>query len=289
LVVFAEKDVSYRLFYLKDQMGFKELSACILDKTGMDISCFGRSFVARNIEKRIQHLHLDSEEAYLKALLESEEEANKLTGLFQVNYSEFFRNPFTYSIIEHVLMPGWLAEAAKQRRREIRIWSVACASGQEPYSLAIIYDTAKKNLNPQSGCRIFATDVNTQVVRMAKEGIYSAQSLANVSLKRINEFFTKEGDNFRVLPKLREYIDFSVFDILAPHTGCPPASVYGGFDAVICANFLFYYNEECQRRILQRARQCLLPGGVLITGEVERDILKTAGMREIIEGCCIFC
>ncbi len=276
------------MYFILLNMGCNELADCLLEKVGIDIGCFGKSFIARNVETRLRHLQLSSEADYLNVLQHSDTEAHILLDLFQVNYSEFFRNPFTFSMIEHVLMPGWFAETSRQRRREIRFWSAACASGQEPYSLAMIYDSVSKARGSQTGCRIFATDMSANAIASAKEGIYNAQSLANVPLKRLNEFFHKAGDDYRISPALKDYIDFSVFDILSPHAGCPPAIIYGGFDAVFCANLLFYYNAECQGRILGRVRQCLVPGGVLITGEVERDILKAAGMIELIEGSCIF-
>jgi chemotaxis methyl-accepting protein methylase len=125
-------------------------------------------------------------------------------------------------------------------------------------------------------------------VNKAVEGRYSANALDNVSLKRANQWFTKHGDVYTVKQDMKKRIDFSVFDLCNEQLVCPPASIFGDFDLVVCANLLFYYKPEYQKIIVEKAGNCLTNGGYLITGETERDIVLGYNFREVFPQSAIF-
>jgi chemotaxis methyl-accepting protein methylase len=109
-----------------------------------------------------------------------------------------------------------------------------------------------------------------------------------VQLRHLERWFSRREDTYVVVPELRELVDFSLHGLLDGHSVSPSASIFGGFDLVLCCNVLFYYRPECRMRILERLRRCLAPGGYLVTGEAERKIVQAAGFQPLILPAAIF-
>lgn len=254
----------------------------------LDISIYDRSFLEKSIKNRMNATSCKTDEEYLSYLSTIPGEPAGLLYQLGNSYSEFFRNPLTFAYLEQVILPVILEKKKIRKEKEIRIWSAACASGQEAYSLAILCDEMMDNTATGVNCRIFATDSNTDELTRAKCGEYQVASLGKVPLKRLITYFTRQNETYTIIPRLRNYIDFSVFDLLTEKVGCPAASIYGNFDLVICSNLLFYYEPESQKRILEKADHCLSSGGYLITGESEREIAKENGFREVFANAAIF-
>ena len=254
----------------------------------MDLSKFDENFLTNSLQKRFAQTDCHSEESYFEFLNENKEEADYLADSLQISYSEFFRNSLTFSVLERIILPSLLFKDFNTRRKEIRIWSAACAAGQETYSLSILLGEIKNGMNETNNFRIFATDQSKSQVNEAQKGVYSKAAVENVSLRRIDQWFTKEGDTYVVKEKLKENIDFSVFDLFCEQFTSPPSSIFGEFDLVICANLLFYYKPEFQNKILGKAANCLANGGYLVTGESERDILQRFNYREVFPQSAIF-
>lgn len=225
---------------------------------------------------------------YFKLIEISLEEATLFVNSLQISYSEFFRNPLTYSVLERIVLPSMLQRQKEGKRNELRIWSAACAAGQEPYSLAILLGEISKHTNIKRNYRIFATDQSELQVNEAQQGKYLAADLNNVTLKRVNDWFDKKGDTYVVKQKLKNNIDFSVFDLFDQKFSSPPASIFGEFDLVVCANLLFYYKNEDRKKIIAKAGSCLAKGGYLVTGEVERDILIKYDYKEVFMQSGVF-
>lgn len=260
----------------------------LLTRYNRNISAYSDSFLQNSINSRKSSLGIESDEEYMNYLEVNEAEADLLVDKLTNSYSEFFRNPLTFAYLEQVILPQ-LIEAKKARNeKEIRIWTCACASGQEAYSLAILGDELMKSYCADFTFRIFATDISSKELSNAQNGIYNLSTLGNVALKRIQSYFTKEGETFAVDTRLKESIDFSVFDLLSNQQGCPPASVFGNFDMVFCSNLLFYYKPEYQASILGKAGNCLVKGGYLVTSETERDMVNEKYYREVFLNSAIF-
>ena len=113
-------------------------------------------------------------------------------------------------------------------------------------------------------------------------------TLSNLNLRRMEEWFKKQGEEYTIKHDLKEHIDFSVFDLLTENNSCPPNSIYGDFDLVICANLLFYYKPEFRKKIMDKASHCLAKGGYVVTGETEREIMMQYNFEEIYPQSCIF-
>ncbi len=261
----------------------------ILQQTlGMEISGYDSSFLNNSIQKRITETGCGSPETYAVLIGQSLAERNHFIASLSISYSEFFRNSLTCSALERIIFPMLILRLKESKRQEIRIWSAACAAGQESYSLAIILEELKNGDAEKFNYRIFASDQTESWVARAKLGQYTYEEISNLSLKRVARWFDRHGDRYLLKPNLKRTVDFSVFDLFSESQGSPPASIFGDFDLVICANLLFYYKPVFRKKILDKVSQCLTKGGFLITGETEREILFSLGYREVVPHSAIF-
>jgi chemotaxis methyl-accepting protein methylase len=267
----------------------EEISRSVLQACGTDISRYDKSFLIQSIETRCSETGCHSLPGYITRLRENPDEAGILAESLQNTYSEFFRNPLAFAYLEQVVLPLLAGKKRKRKGSEIRAWCSDCAAGQEPYSLAILMDEINASSPEPTPCRIFATDISEKRLEEARRGLFHSYSLGNLSHKRFRNYFSGREELFRIDPKLKEYIDFSFFDLLAEEMSCPPPSIYGNFDIIFCCNILFYYRPEFRRRILKKIDHCLAPGGFLVSGETEREIMKEGNFREIVPNSAIFC
>jgi chemotaxis protein methyltransferase CheR len=256
--------------------------------TGLDLSKYNESFLDRAIQNKMEAKNLASIEEYQIYLDNHPEEGLILEEDLQITYSEFFRNSLSFAVLEHLVFPFLLKKTNKKQSKEIRIWSAACASGQECYSVAILLEELQQKYQEKVDYRIFATDQNEQQLIHAKAGIFSAEAIQSLSLHRIQQWFICQGDTYTVVPKVKENIDFSLFDLLGKKLICPSASIFGDFDLIICANLLFYYKPEYQMRMIDKVSKCLAVGGYIMTGETEREILLKQGFREVSPQSAVF-
>jgi chemotaxis methyl-accepting protein methylase len=236
----------------------------------------------------MQETYCESEEAYYTYLEQSHMESGIFLNSMQISYTDFFRNTLTFSVLEKIILPSIILKKMNLSRNEIRIWSAACAGGQETYSLAMLLNEFTNGNGEKINFRIFASDQSESQIKAAQRGLYSESSLNNLNLKRVNKWFTKQGDSYLVNDELKENIEFSVFDLFNEQYSCPPTSIFGDFDIIVCANLLFYYKPEYRKKIIKKTSNSLSKNGYLITGETERDILIQTGFREVYPQTAIF-
>ena len=263
----------------------------LLNGTGLnsdDISKYDERFLTNTLQKRMQEIQCTNADEYLDIMKQNTGEAGFFLNLLQIGYTEFFRNSLTFSVMEQIILPSLIQKMKDSKRKEIRIWSAACSGGQEPYSLAMLMEELKNGEAEKFSYRIFATDQNEELVNKASKGHYNENALNNLSLKRVNHWFTKKGDTYTVKQELKNSIDFSVFDLFSGQFSSPPASIFGEFDIIMCANLLFYYKNEYRLAILEKTGNCLANGGYLVTGETERQILLDQNYTESIPKSAIF-
>jgi chemotaxis methyl-accepting protein methylase len=264
------------------------ITELLIRTQGTDVSKYDTTFLNKSLQKRMAEAFCLSDDEYCKFLEENRKEGTRFVESLQISYSEFFRNPLTFAVLERIILPSLKLKKTSAKRKEIRIWSAACAAGQEAYSLAILLEE-QKNYNSESfKFRIFATDQSEVLLSEARKGEFNAFALNNVNLKRIKECFDKNAKTFKIKPNLKENIDFSVFDLLNKDYICPPSSIFGDFDLVVCANLLFYYKPEYREIILEKVSNSMVNNGFLITGEAEREIFLNAGFREVYPYSAIF-
>jgi chemotaxis methyl-accepting protein methylase len=246
-----------------------------------DVSRYDDVFLKASLEKRVAGSGCGSAEEYTALLERSDAERIVIVDSLQICYSEFFRNPLTYAVLERIVLPALAAQKRTSRQKELRVWSAACAGGQEAYSLAMLLEELRSTDSQQFRYRIFATDHSETQVIEAEGGHYTSSALGNLSLKRVNRWFTRQGDTYSIATELRQHIDFSVFDLFNQDLNCPPASIFGDFDLIVCSNLLFYYKYEYRMVILDKIAAALAKNGYLVTGETERDMALRGNFQEL--------
>lgn len=244
---------------------------------GSDLSVYDRNYLKKTIETRMNAIRCTTDEKYLTLVSEYPDEFALLMLELGNSYSEFFRNSLTFSILEQIVIPKLSDFQLKKSRDEIRIWSAGCASGQEPYSLAMLFDDYSKTHQSSVNSRIFATDISEDVLDKARKGIYDFNAVKNTRLGFSETYFKRNGDTYFLDSVIKEKVDFSVYDLLDENSSSPSSAIYGDFDVIMCCNVMFYYEPEYQQLILEKFYRSLKPGGFFITGEAETHIVKTLG------------
>ena len=263
-------------------------SAIAMHGSHVDISRYDETFFVKTLHRRMKETLCQAFGDYFLLIDKSLDEASRFIESFQISYSEFFRNLLTYSVLERIVLPLIVQKQKDSNKSEVRIWSCACAAGQEPYSLAILMEEIKERRQEALKYRIFTTDQSQLQVHEAHEGKYMASDLDNVTLKRVSRWFDKHGNTYMVKKELKNNIDFSVFDLFNEQYSSPPASIFGDFDLVVCANLLFYYKNEEREKIIEKVSNGLHKDGFLITGETEREILIRFGYKEVYPQSGVF-
>ena len=239
-----------------------------------DISCYDSSFITQTIEKRFAASSLPSLDAYIEWVAKEYQEAEELFQCLNISYSEFFRNPNTFAVLEEHILPK--IQSTKLKNEEVRVWSAGCAAGQEPYSIAILMEDLNLNRS-DNNClrfRIFATDKSESELINARKGIYDLSDIQNVRLRQIRSYFSENGSKYALNDTIKKRVDFSVHDLMNLRTASPATSIFGDFDLVFCCNLLFYYQPDAQNFILNRISSTLAPNGFLVTGDTEKNLVE---------------
>lgn len=255
----------------------ENLYSLMKEKFGSDLSVYDQNYLRKTIETRMNALRCATDEKYFTLVSEYPDEFAHLIHELGNSYSEFFRNSLTFSLIEQLVIPKLSDFQLKKNRDEIRIWSAGCASGQEPYSLAMLFDNYSKAHKFSANYRIFATDISENELFKARKGVYDFNALRNIRLGFSETYFKRKGDTYILDSAIKEKVDFSVYDLLDKKSSSPSSAIYGDFDVIMCSNVMFYYEPEYQQLILEKFYRSLKPGGFFITGEAETHIVKTLG------------
>jgi len=152
-----------------------------------DISRYDESFLLKSIEKRMAARSLTTIADYCKYLSEDVKEAEEFYRSLNITYSEFFRNPLTFALLEHRVLPALIEEKLDSGTAEIRVWSAGCAAGQESYSIACLLDELLYARKKSLSFRIFATDISEKCLVFARSGVYDAVTVQNVRLKHMTQ------------------------------------------------------------------------------------------------------
>jgi chemotaxis protein methyltransferase CheR len=267
----------------------ENINCLIKEKYSFDISIYDDSFLEKTICKRMKVSFCNTISDYMLLLNHNPSETSIMIDSLNNKYSEFFRNQLTFLMLERFILPKIISEKDSAHGDEIRIWSAGCAAGQEPYSIAILVDDYKNYHKEYVDFRIFATDKCGKNLQAARNGIYHCKAIQNTRFINVLKYFSNSGEFYSINESIRKMVDFSVFDLLEKQTVSPPASIYGGFDIVMCSNLLFYYKPEKQRIILSKLAGSLTRGGFPITGEAETEIVRSyRGFKQFIPPAAIF-
>jgi chemotaxis protein methyltransferase CheR len=229
---------------------------------GIRLDIYKEKCIKRRISIRIRKTGCASAEEYGDFLMRDSAEPDHLVKVLTIHVSQFFRNPATFEKLRDEILPDLFARCADEGRDRFDLWSAGCAGGEEPYSLAIILKESFAAELARFRVRLLATDVDLEVLKGARAGIYRPERLADVPPEVKVRWFVPEQDGFRLAPEIRDMVTFRQGDLFeaVPDSGC---------DLILCRNVLIYLDRDHQATILRRFAETLRSGGVLVLGKSE--------------------
>jgi two-component system CheB/CheR fusion protein len=244
---------------------------------GIDFAQYKLPTVVRRIRRRATLRQLPNLEAYTELLRSDERELAALGHDLLIGVTRFFRDPAIWESLESRVIPRLAEESTAESG--LRAWVAGCATGEEAYSIAMLLLDATAGKNPPIPVKVFATDVHSQALERAGQGIYDAESVANIDERRRRQYFVARSDGrFQVAPLLRHTVVFARHDLLkdAPFTQ---------LDLVSCRNLLIYFRPAAQKHALSILPYGLRIGGALLLGPSEAPG-EIAGEFEVIDEPC---
>lgn len=230
-----------------------------------------RGQVCKRIDRRMRELGLADIAAYRTFLENSTDEWAELDALCRVTISRFYRDREVFRFLEEVVLVKMSEDAIARGEKGLRCWCIGCASGEEPYTLAVLWGQGTGRHFPSLKIRIMATDADRAMIERAQEGCYASSSLADLPLEWTDRAFARRGELYCIKDEERKSVSFLVQDIRR----AVPKEM---FHLIFCRNLAFtYFDEELQQEILARLRDKLNARGVLVVGSHERLPSDTAG------------
>lgn len=233
---------------------YAQFVANIKRLTGIDLSLYKEAQMKRRMTSLYEKKGFRSFREFYEAISKDKELLDEFFDRMTINVSEFFRNKKRWDILEKNFLPTML-----EKSKDLKIWSAACSTGEEPYTMAMILS---KYL-PISQIRILATDIDEKVIEQAKMGLYHERSLNEVPKELIRKFFIKEGSLYKISDDIKKTVTFKKHNLLADPFGGP-------FDIIICRNVLIYFTEEAKEKLYYKFSDALKQGGIFFVGSTEQ-------------------
>jgi len=223
--------------------------------TDIDLSAYKQNQMKRRIDALIAKHKIDGYEPYVKVLKTDKVKYDEFVDYITINVSEFYRNPEQWKFLTEKVFP----ELVKDFGQTLKIWSAACSTGDEPYSLVM----ALSDFVPLNRIQIMATDINDLVIEKAKIGLYSEKSIASVPEDKKKEFFTKNGNYYQISDKVKKCVTFKQHNLLKdPYPT--------GMHLIVCRNVLIYFTEEAKDEVFEKYYRSLADNGILFIGSTEQ-------------------
>uniref|UniRef100_A0A831UB49 protein-glutamate O-methyltransferase n=1 Tax=Geobacter metallireducens TaxID=28232 RepID=A0A831UB49_GEOME len=231
-------------------------------RRNFDIGSYKDKYLKRRIAIRARATHSATAEAYCDLVARSERELDLLLKGLTIHVSQFFRNRPTFEKLREEILPMLFERLRLEGRREATFWSVGCAGGEEPYSLAIILKDSFGDELKEFKVSLVATDINEGILDAARVGAYPPERLAELPAGVRERYFSPQGGRFVLAPAVRAMVEFRRGDLFDPAAAMES-------DLILCRNVLIYFERDEQARILQGFASSLRTGGVLVLGKAE--------------------
>lgn len=233
-------------------------------QSGHDFSLYKKNTLFRRIERRMSVHQISKIANYVRFLQENPKELDILFKELLIGVTNFFRDTAVWDKLKEEILPNLLNQLPNGH--VLRAWVVGCSTGEEAYSLAIIFKeaTEKNKREKNLSLQIFATDIDSDAIEIARKGLFNPNVLAGVSDERINQFFTKDGDQFRVNTSIREMVVFAPHNVIKD----PP---FTKLDLLTCRNLLIYMEPVLQKRLMNLFHYSLNSEGVMLLGSSENE------------------
>ncbi len=237
------------------EQDLNEITKFVQKKRGLDLSYFKPAFLSRRIGIRMKMLNISNSSQYAELLNSDINEVGTLYDSLSINVTKFYRDKQVWQVFGNKIIPKILKESKPTEK--LRIWSCGCASGEEPYSIAIMFSEALGNATNK--IKILATDINSKALQHARKGIYTSDNLKNLDSLLITKYFKKTNDgNYKIIDKIKDLVSFNLADV----TTYPISYL----DIIFCRNLLIYYGKDAQDLIFKKFHTFLKPNGYLVLG-----------------------
>jgi chemotaxis protein methyltransferase CheR len=220
--------------------------------TNIDLSQYKEAQMKRRLTSLRDKKGFNNFDEFFQQLKKDSGLLDEFLDKMTINVTEFNRDPKRWSILETKMVPMLL-----EKKRDIRVWSAACSTGEEPYSLAMLFEKLRLNYT------ILATDLDEKALQNAKQGRYIERSLKELNDTVISRHFVKKGTEYIIQASLKQNMMFRKHNLLEDHYG-------NDWDLIVCRNVMIYFTEEAKKKIYQRFADSLRPGGILFVGSTEQ-------------------
>lgn len=229
----------------------------VLKLTGIDLDCYKEKQMKRRIDTLITKHKIEGYDRYVQGLKTDTALFEEFVNYITINVSEFYRNPEQWQLMDQTVIP----ELIRKFGKNLKVWSAACSTGDEPYSLVM----ALSRHLPLSNIKIYATDLDKQVIAKAKVGLYGDKSVLSVPEDLKKKYFTQVGSSYKISDEIKSRVEFKEHNLLKDTypTGC---------HLIVCRNVLIYFTEEAKDGVFRKYYDALMPGGVLFIGSTEQII-----------------
>lgn len=244
------------------QSALDKILILLRDRSGNDFSLYKNTTLYRRIERRMALHQIAGIGDYVPYLRENPQELDLLFKELLIGVTHFFRDPHVWELLRDETFRALMAQYPNGRN--LRAWVPACSSGEEAYSLAMVFKEALEQVKPEAHytLQVYATDLDSDAIDKARKGVYPPNIAADVSVERLARHFSREGEGFRVRKDIREMVVFAPQNIISD----PP---FTRLDFLSCRNLLIYFNPQLQKKLLPLFHYGLNRGGMLLLGSAE--------------------
>ncbi len=236
---------------------YEYFKKAVFDLTKIDLNAYKEKQMKRRIDTLISKNGVVGYDKYVELLKKDKDKFDEFVNYLTINVSEFYRNPDQWELLDKEIIPELIGHFGKN----LKIWSAACSTGDEPYSLVM----ALSRHIPLNQIKIMATDIDKQVIAKAKVGLYNEKSIACVPADLKKKYFTQVGPSYQISDEIKSRVEFKEANLLKdPYpTGC---------HLIVCRNVLIYFTEEAKEEVFQKFYNSLADKGVLFIGSTEQII-----------------
>ena len=255
---------------------FKLLSDLIYNYCGLTFTGSQKILFQKRVKSRVEKLRLSSFKEYYQFLKydpKKEEELKTLVDILTVNETYFFREPAQFDALLNSVLP----ELAKSGYKNIKIWSAACSTGAEPYTIAILLKE-KQPLDSSFKIDIIGTDISISALEEARKGIYTETAFRTTPPEYKNKYFTKTPDGYyQIKPEIKRMVTFRYLNLLNK----TQMSMMKNIHVIFCRNVLIYFDVEAKKKVVESFYQSLVKGGYLFIGQSE-SLFKVTNLYKLV-------
>ena len=253
-----------------------EIRSLIEQRSGILFDSSRERFFSLRVREHMDAGKMSNGSDLLRMIRSSNVEYDKFLERLLTQETSFLRYPAIFEALRKKVLPEMHAKKFWENPRSLRVWSAGCASGEEPYSIAITMAESLEFADAWN-IHILATDVSREALDTAERGIYPKRELNTLNPKQLDAYFTRSGNDFKVKPKIRNMVTFAPLNLAQ-------AVYMGRFDFIFCMNVLIYFSDERRSALIQRFYEYLEPGGYLFLGHAESVAKSQVKFEPIVVG-----